>query len=247
MQHDKPARRWVQKFLRKHIDWHQPSEGTWPKPGSVELAEFEQIWDSAFAGNNVTDDMAYAASKRLLQSVDRPRFRNDHLPAILKAVEDLRSENYAQGPGGSVSDSRDQAQSKSAGCPRCSGVGITAVYHPRYDGTRVVRLVVLDRGPDFAPEVIRQLSIGEDAQGLTKDHYGNQLEKIVTQPGTVSAVCVCEYGRWLKAYYDRSKDLSNAFVDLAEVLAGRSRWLAEPPQKNFTESGQARPSCRIGM
>ncbi len=243
VQHDKPARRWVQKFLRKHIDWHQPPEGTWPEPGSVELAEFEKIWCDAFASQNVTDDQAYTASKRLLQSVDRPRFRNDHLPAVLKAVEDLRSENFAQGPGGTVASTREQAQAKSADCRHCHGSGITVVFHPRYDGARIVRFVVLDRGADYVPEMLRQLAPGEPCGDLAKDHTGRPIEKLVTQPGTVSAVCVCEYGRWLKAYYDRSKDLSRAFVDLAEVLAGRSRWVATEPEKIWRNPDKT--ACRV--
>ena len=51
------------------------------------------------------------------------------------------------------------------------------------------------------------------------------------QPASVGAHCVCAHGRWIRQWYTSRNDqlTLRRVIDLADMLAGRSRWLAEPP------------------
>jgi hypothetical protein len=52
-------------------------------------------------------------------------------------------------------------------------------------------------------------------------------------PPTVGAYCVCSLGRWIKHAHSTRKDSRDVFQrtpDLADILAGRSVWTAEPAQ-----------------
>lgn len=47
-------------------------------------------------------------------------------------------------------------------------------------------------------------------------------------PATTAAYCSCAAGRWIeKAHREQSPDFRRRFVDLVDVLAGRSGWSAE--------------------
>ena len=49
-------------------------------------------------------------------------------------------------------------------------------------------------------------------------------------PPSTAAYCVCPAGRWVENVHRRSfPDAHKRFADLAKVLDGRSRWLAEAP------------------
>ena len=49
-------------------------------------------------------------------------------------------------------------------------------------------------------------------------------------PPTTVAYCVCPVGRWIENAHRRSfPDARKRFADLADVHAGKSRWLAEAP------------------
>lgn len=57
-------------------------------------------------------------------------------------------------------------------------------------------------------------------------------------PASVAAHCVCALGRWMRRYWE-AKDpaIARRFVDLAEVLNGRSAWTADEPSpvKHYEE------------
>lgn len=95
--------------------------------------------------------------------------------------------------------SRDEAQARSRNCEHCSGSGQAIVFDPDYTGRRVV-----DR------QVIRH---GE----ITTKRYAM----------VVSAHCICPMGRWLRSRTER--ETMDRIPDLADILAGRSRWLANDP------------------
>lgn len=95
---------------------------------------------------------------------------------------------------------RDEAQSQSRHCPRCQGGGLAHVYLRQYRGHRTAELDVLDRG-----EIVRRVI-----------------------PAIVAAHCLCPLGRWMRSRID-DRELLSRWPDLADVLAGRSYWLADNP------------------
>jgi hypothetical protein len=107
-------------------------------------------------------------------------------------------------------DDRDTAQAASRDCQHCDGGGFARVYYPEYRGNPAEELPVMERG-----EVVRRLI-----------------------PVAVSAHCVCALGRWMRSKI-RELDLLARIPDLADVLAGRSRWLAREPTRG--ERGECRP------
>jgi hypothetical protein len=58
-------------------------------------------------------------------------------------------------------------------------------------------------------------------------------------PRTTAAYCVCQAGRWVENVHRTAyPEVRKRFVDLADVLAGRSAWLVDEPG--------APPLCRTG-
>jgi hypothetical protein len=97
-----------------------------------------------------------------------------------------------------------------------------------------------ERGPERGPS--RNLSTREDAEaaskscdrcggcGLTTVYRSREIEGKRIPP-TVGAYCVCAFGRWIRGNHAaRSPELLRRIPDLANVLAGRSFWLAEMPR-----------------
>lgn len=55
------------------------------------------------------------------------------------------------------------------------------------------------------------------------------------RPPAVAAYCVCAYGRWVRGNHQaKSPDVFRRVPDLAEVIAGRSRWLVEAPSVSLS-------------
>lgn len=96
--------------------------------------------------------------------------------------------------------SKDEAWAKSRGCPYCAGSGQAVVFDRRYDGRRVMEREVTHRG-----EVVTR-----------------------PMPMVVAAHCVCPMGEWMRSKI-RDIDVLARIPNLIDVLAGRSRWLAEDP------------------
>lgn len=96
--------------------------------------------------------------------------------------------------------SKEQAQALSRDCPHCSGNGQLMVFWPGYRGLRV-----------------------EDRECLTRGG------EVITRPWPmiVAAHCICLMGRWMRAKTE--PELLPRIPDLADILAGRSRWLARDP------------------
>jgi hypothetical protein len=101
--------------------------------------------------------------------------------------------------GEATDQSKDEAQQKSYGCPRCSGGGQVMVFDRDYDGSRTIERDGVVRG---------------------------EIKK-VKFAAVVSAHCVCPIGRWMRS--KTSRDLMGRIPDLADVLAGSGRWVAEDP------------------
>jgi len=100
-------------------------------------------------------------------------------------------------------DDRDTAQAASRGCPHCAGSGQAIVFDRDYDGRHVVE---------------RECHVHGEA-------------KVIPYAMTVSAHCVCAMGRWMRGRI-RDLDVLARTPDFADVLAGRSRWLAQDPTRD---------------
>lgn len=123
------VRDWIAGFLDRHRARFAPHD--WPDPGSEEWLAYVKGWITALKLREVSEPLAEAASERLAASP--PRFRADHIPAILGAVEEIRRE-LDRGRG-DVGSSRDEAAKASKDCRYCggagkrSGEGLVAVHH----------------------------------------------------------------------------------------------------------------------
>lgn len=83
------VRDWIMDFLHRHRARFGPHD--WPAPGSEEFAEFLHGWLNAFSRHSITREEADAASLKLVECP--PRYRNDHLPALITSVEITRQVN----------------------------------------------------------------------------------------------------------------------------------------------------------
>jgi len=62
-------------------------------------------------------------------------------------------------------------------------------------------------------------------------------------PESKSAYCTCPHGRWIERNHrERSPELRGGFVDIAEVLEGRSVWLAAPPDPSSVVAPDTAPA-----
>lgn len=94
---------------------------------------------------------------------------------------------------------KDEAESRSRGCPYCAGSGQATLFAADFDGRRVVEREAVVRG-----EV-----------------------KWVRTATIAVAHCACPMGRWMRSKSGR--DILPRIPDLNDVLAGRTRWLAHDP------------------
>lgn len=79
---------WLFDFLERHRKRYRPFD--WPEPGSDEDLLFAEVWSHAFRRDGVAEREADDASIAL--GPTPPRYRSDHLPAILRAVRQGREE-----------------------------------------------------------------------------------------------------------------------------------------------------------
>lgn len=122
-------REWITGFLERHRALFSPHD--WPTDGSEEAAEYVKGWITAFATKQVSEPEASLASRRLVTTP--PNWRREHIPAVVKMIEEIRKEKGGEAPADST---REAAEFASRGCPFCSGVGMCPVYHPCPDPAR---------------------------------------------------------------------------------------------------------------
>ena len=101
--------------------------------------------------------------------------------------------------GAARDKSKDEAWAQSRNCPHCSGEGLAEVFDPSFDGRRSVVRECIVRG-----EVKR-----------------------VLYPQVIAAHCLCPMGRWIRVKAE--PQILDRIPDLADVLAGRSRYQAADP------------------
>ena len=104
--------------------------------------------------------------------------------------------------GPAKDQSRDEAREQSYGCRFCSGEGACEVFDRRYAGSRVVEVDAVVRG---------------------------EIKRIRASM-VVVAHCICPMGQWVRA--KTSREMLARIPDLADVLDGNSRWLAEDPSED---------------
>lgn len=114
---------WLAEFLEWHRSRFDPFD--WPAPDSDEYVEYMIDWQKAFEGEDVSEDEARRASRRL--SLAPPKYRREHLPALLAVLAAMRSARVS--PTGEPL-SRDAAKAASYRCEWCSGEGQLTLWHP---------------------------------------------------------------------------------------------------------------------
>lgn len=191
---------WIDRFLRKFYRRLRPAE--WPEPETDEYDDLRDDWIEALGRRDVAEADADAALRRLRE--DPPQWSRELLPKLLRAIDCVRAERRAEG----AATDRDAAREASRGCEYCGGDGTLHVFHPRYDGGRVIWME--SEGP--GAEVIRK-----------------------PFPAVVVAHCTCAAGRWMRRSI-KDLEMLRRIPDLAAILEGRSWWLAQDPTRRDTES-----------
>lgn len=102
--------------------------------------------------------------------------------------------------GGATDQTKDEAWEQSRSCRFCHGSGQASVFHPHYDGSAVMMFECVDRDGEIRPKPVAV---------------------------RVVAHCMCPMGRWMRSKTERL--LLSRIPDLLDVLAGRSRWVADDP------------------
>lgn len=125
---------WVPAFIAMHRDRFDPHD--WPAADSAKYEAMVEDWAVALAAERVTDAEARRASRRLVAKP--PRYRRDHLPAILAAVRRMRADHDTRAA------SLDEAKRLAAACERCGGHGWVSVYDPdpNYEARRPYAVAV---------------------------------------------------------------------------------------------------------
>lgn len=74
---------WLPAFLARHRMRYRPFD--WPEPDTEEEIVYARLWLRAFIERDVTEEEAEEASESL--ATQAPRYRSDHIPAVIRAVE----------------------------------------------------------------------------------------------------------------------------------------------------------------
>jgi hypothetical protein len=165
-------------------------------------SEFWLSVERLFARHGVTEAVADEASLALMESP--PAHLDRHAEALLSAARTVFA--AAQKGGPEPPGEREAAQAASRGCGHCGGQGHAVVFRP------VPRPSCSRCGATLPPDHLACPECEPRARPV---------------PRTVAAHCVCPYGRWVRSRTEA--EMLRRFPDLAEVLAGRSVWLAEDP------------------
>lgn len=119
---------WFGLFIMAHMA-RFPRED-WPAEMSQDASEFFGAWRHQFVIKGLTEDVATRASLDL--AGDPPRWKADHLPAILKAAAEVRRQLE---PQSSAESPLEDARMASRDCPDCLGNGSAVRYvHPEILG-----------------------------------------------------------------------------------------------------------------
>lgn len=118
---------WIEGFLRRHKARFAPHD--WPaEDATEEWIEFLRGWITGFATRVVTEEEANAASIALASVPNRPKWRGEHLPAIIAQVEASR-----RASGNETGASREAVREASRDCPHCGGDGLATAWASRPD------------------------------------------------------------------------------------------------------------------
>lgn len=122
---------WFGLFIMSHMA-RFPRED-WPAEMSQDASEFFGAWRHQFILKGLTEDVATRASLDL--AGEPPRWKADHLPAILKAAAEVRRQLE---PQTSAESPLEDARIASRDCPDCLGNGSAVRYvHPEILGKLV--------------------------------------------------------------------------------------------------------------
>lgn len=153
---------WITTFLGQHAARFAPND--WPTEGTEESTQFIRGWITALATKQATAEETDLASRRLVTTP--PNWRREHIPAVVKMIEDIRKEKGGEAP---TESTREAAEFASRNCPFCSGGGMTSVYHPGPDPARKEPAVVAahctcpagrwmrNRLAETTPELLRRI------------------------------------------------------------------------------------------
>jgi len=120
------VKNWIAGFLERHRMRFAIDD--WPVLGTEDFRDFGRMWIKAFTDNEITEEEANRASLWLGRMP--PRFRMDHLPAMLKVILDVRAATAHL----KFADLRTGFPD----CQYCSGIGFVTVYRSDYQGSRVI-------------------------------------------------------------------------------------------------------------
>lgn len=100
-------RDWVGAFLIRHMDRFDPHD--WPDPeNETKWDLYERLWVVAFEHHKIMEHEAERASERLAETP--PRYRKDHIPAVVKSI--LATRDAAHRAAAQTSLAKEVAEAK---------------------------------------------------------------------------------------------------------------------------------------
>ena len=119
------VKNWIVDFFEKHRARFGITD--WDAPGTEAYRDQVRMMLIAFKTHDVNEKEANDASLAL--GMVPPRFRNDHIPALIGMITDRRKPKATP-----------DVQEEFHDCGYCEGAGFVTVYHRLYNGSRTIEL-----------------------------------------------------------------------------------------------------------
>lgn len=151
---------WLQGFYEAHCRRHPRSD--WPEFNLDD--EFISSWLANFILHNVTRDEAEVASIQIAGK--GVSYRNEHLSAILAAIDEIRR-NRGNDRARELARTREDAARRSEDCPECNG-----------DGRARRRFVIPDRYKNtFEGSLFCRCPLGRFDENQYRQEWPEEREK----------------------------------------------------------------------
>ena len=236
---------WLQRFLRLHRDRFAPDD--WPTVGNNDYLEFGRLWLAAFRDEAVHESEANEASLKL--GPNPPRFRPDHLPAVMKMIRQMRGQFLETSNDPKLAETQRLTGAKriatdqSRRCQYCSPNGIA----DRRARAREALGFKEESVPMYDPA-----GTEDQAQGVAYIYHplynGSRTIEIEPQPGffiptpaITLAHCVCSLGRWMREHSARAFEVPRYSRIWVSGPAGRS----ERPDEVAARRSDRRPRLAV--
>jgi hypothetical protein len=121
----------IEALLAKHIGYFDHM--TWPQPGTEEYDDMLRTWCEAFGEKRYSPNVVARACLAIRKKP--PTWKPDHLPELLRLIEDQQADS---GGRAAINTPDDPA---ALACPHCEGTGMATMFRDDYGGLDSERVV----------------------------------------------------------------------------------------------------------